>query len=193
VTRVRIALALALALACVAAGGRALTPDAEPGFRRVIHAIQDERRLGAGARVEGVAIDPIDARLTLVPAPGAAPVVVHLAGRDEPGASTRSRWFALRIEPPGALSPALEARLAELLDEAFPEDPFASTGVASRGAPPAGRSFDRPKTLAEAVRLELAHSPGDDEYVPFGAMRLVLLALGLGLAAGVVAVVREPR
>lgn len=181
-------MAIALALACTAAGGGALTPAAEPGFRRFARAVNEGRALGDAARVESVAIEPIDARVSLTV--DGAPVIVRLVDRDAGGPGLATRWFLARVDPPGALGPAREAAIARALDDAFAESPFVGAGLAD-GARSA-RS-DRPRTLDDAVRLELARTPPDATFVSRGALFSAIAVVAIALAASLAVVLGRAR
>jgi hypothetical protein len=186
----RALVAVALVLATLGAGGRALGPDTEPDFRRLIAAVNDAHALGDGVRVEGISIEPVEARVSL--AVGGALATVHLDATDEDGPGRRTRFFRVRVDPPGALAPPAEDHLAALLDASFPEDPFRSTGAAPRPAPGEARG-DRPRSLDDARRRALAATPDEHEFVSARAMNLTLALLGVALAAALAFVLRARR
>lgn len=178
----RLALAGAWWLAAAAVAQEAtLPPDAEEGFRCVMH-LAETGALGADVRDASIAVNGAEARVELLRRDAPAAVLVLTPARQGRAAS---RYFA--IAPSGDASPGHAARLAAALDACFAGDPYQFAGLeeslAERPVPGIGAAWRTGGWRGVARALERRMMG----LATRAHAMAIVIAVATGLGAGVLA------
>lgn len=165
-----------LALFCMGAASDlrpVLPPSAQPGFQRVMHAVNQEHRLGAGARVTDISIQPRRVRLQLaLDGHHRTLTLVHRRARDS---TLHSRYFSFTYDADEWRGQRDELeRLAGIVDESFTRTPWVVPG----------NDLDKklPRWMVEPIELGRGL-----------ALALVLSSWALGLLGAGLLLFRRPQ